>query len=289
MAGATTLGSKGITPRPTREGTMSDTLAPAALASVADRAAGTGGAHLRERFRAGDFEAEYTATDVTTDADVGAEERILATIREIYPDHAIAAEESGVHPGDGGYRWVVDPLDGTNNFAIGIPTFAVGVTAIERTPGPGPDEPVATAVHVPVVQDAYVATRDSGVSYNGRTVTVADGDAVPLSHATIASVIGGPVLADATLGDRHAAISDAVGASCKRLIQSWAPLVNWGLLARGRVDGFVCFHPDEREQAAGALLAREAGCVERGEGPLSVYGVTEAIADAVWERARAAV
>ena len=48
----------------------------------------------------------------------------------------------------------------------------------------------------------------------------------------------------------------------------------------------MCLHPDEREQAAGALLAREAGCVERAEGTLSVFATTEGIAETLWDAAR---
>jgi fructose-1,6-bisphosphatase/inositol monophosphatase family enzyme len=81
---------------------MDDTAATVEeLANVADRAAGTGPECLRERFDAGDLDAAYTAMDVTTAADVGAEERIFGALREAYADHAIAAEESGEHPGDG--------------------------------------------------------------------------------------------------------------------------------------------------------------------------------------------
>jgi myo-inositol-1(or 4)-monophosphatase len=259
---------------------------PSQLARVADRAAGEAAAYLRDRFDAGDLDAEYTPMDVTTAADVGAEERILSTLREAYPGHEIAAEESGVHPGDGPYRWVVDPLDGTNNYAIGLPTFGVGVTAIDAGAGvAGTDEPVATAVRVPVLGDSYVATRDGGVAYNGATVGVADGDSVAPSHATIACVLGEPVLRSDALMARHDAITDAVGDTCKRAISSWAPLVHWGLLARGRADGFVCFHADEREQAAGSLLAREAGCVVRRDGPLAVFAVSETIADDAWAAA----
>jgi len=271
---------------------MSDTAATVdGLAATADEAAGVAATYLRERFEDGALDAEYTAMDVKTAADVGAEERIVETIREAYPDHAIRSEEAGDLPGDGAYRWVVDPLDGTNNFAIGSPTFAVGVTAVaDDSPDLPPGTPVAAAVHVPVTGERYVATRGGArVRYDGDPIGADDGDAVPLSHATVGVIIGSPVLNSSTLQDDHAAISAAVEGECKRVIQTWAPLVYWGLLARGRLDGFVCLHPDEREQAAGALLAREAGCVERGDGPLAVFAVDEGTADALWQRAIGAI
>ena len=252
-----------------------------AFAAVARAAATDAGAYLRERFADGALDADYGAGDVKTAADRGAERRVLGVLRETYPGHAVRAEESGHHEGngecEGGYCWVVDALDGTNNFAAGVPTFGVAVTLLAE------GEPVVTAVTVPALGDTYLARRGGGVTYNGRPVTAAEGDGVPPSHATVASVIGGPVLADDTLYDRHREQVRAVRGVCKRVVETWAPVVYWGLLARGRVDGYVTFHPDEREQVAGALLAGEAGCHRREDGPLSVFARDEATLAALWD------
>ncbi len=252
-----------------------------AFAAVARAAATDAGAYLSERFADGALDAEYGAGDVKTAADCGAEKRILAVLQEAYPGHAVRAEESGRHEGNGEcgdeYCWVVDALDGTNNFAAGVPTFGVAVTLLNE------DEPVVTAVTIPVLEDTYLARRDGGVTCNGRPVTVEDGDAVPPAHATIASVIGAPVLADDALADRHREQVRAVRGVCKRVVETWAPVVYWGLLARGHVDGYVTFHPDEREQVAGELLAGEAGCHRRREGPLAVFARDERTLAALWD------
>ena len=255
------------------------------LAAVAGRAVEAGADYLRERFRSGETDAEYTAVDVTTAADREAEGRVLEVIREAHPAHAVAAEESGTHPGEG-YRWVVDALDGTNNFAAGIPTF--GVAATVRSDGVDP-ETVATAVAVPMLGDLYVAARGGGVRYNGRPVTVDGGDDRSLSQATVGMVIGGPVIAGGDPAREWDRVTDAVEGVTKRAIQTWAPVVYWGLLARGRLDGFVCYYPDEREQVAGELLAREAGAHERADSPLSVFGRTPAVADGLWTAATSAL
>jgi myo-inositol-1(or 4)-monophosphatase len=252
-----------------------------AFATVARAAATDAGAYLRERFADGALEADYGAGDVKTAADRGAEQRVLAVLREAYPGHAVSAEESGEHEGnddaDSDYRWVVDALDGTNNFAAGVPTFGVAVTLLDG------DGPVVTAVTVPVLEDTYLARRGGGVTYNGRLVTADGGDAVPPSHATVASVIGAPVLADDALSDQHREQVRSVRGVCKRVVETWAPVVYWGLLARGRVDGYVTFHPDEREQVAGELLAGEAGCHRRMDGPLTVFARDERTLAALWD------
>ena len=259
------------------------------LASVAERAAAEASRYLRERFEDGALEAEYTSMDVKTEADVGAESRILAVLRDAYPDHAITAEESGHHAGDGAVRWAVDPLDGTNNFAIGSPMFAVAVTAIGAEGTPNAGESLATALAIPVLDELFVATKGGGVRLNGEPVSASDGDRVDASRATVACVIGGPVLESDALAADHDAISAAVRGEAKRLIHTWAPIVYWGLLAKGGLDAFVGFYPDEREQAAGSLVATEAGCVRRGDGPLTVFADDEATADLLWERASGAL
>jgi myo-inositol-1(or 4)-monophosphatase len=246
-------------------------------ATVARDAVTVAAAYLRDRFADGALDAEFSDADVKATADREAERRVMATIEDTFPDHAISAEESGDHPGRDDRRWVVDALDGTNNFAAGVPTFGVAATLLDE------DGPRTTAVAVPMLDDVYVASRGEGVRYNGRAVTVDGGNGVPATHATVVSIIGMPVIADEELMDDHRAHVDSLRGECKRVIETWAPVVYWGLLARGRVGGFYCFHPAEREQAAGELLAREAGCVERSAGELTVFARNEATRDAMWD------
>jgi myo-inositol-1(or 4)-monophosphatase len=294
-----TGGSDGDAAGEGRDGNAAD----ATLAETAELAVTAGGAYLRDRFASGRSDAEYSAMDVKTEADHEAEDRILSVLRERHPGHAITAEESGEHAGEA-VRWVVDPLDGTNNFAVGIPTFGVAATAVAadarlaadtesaarldgRTSvsGTDPRDPLATAVAVPTLEDCYVAHRGGGVRYNGERVTVTTGDTVDPAHATVGMLVGPAVLSGGVEAREWEAVADAVESEVKRGIRTWAPVVYWGLFARGQLDGFVAYHPPEREQLAGELLAREADAVERSEGPLSVFGADEATADALWTAA----
>jgi myo-inositol-1(or 4)-monophosphatase len=234
-------------------------------AALAREAVERAGAYLGDRFAAGDLDADFRAGDVKTRADRGAERRVVETIRSAAPDHAIVAEESGEHPGRADRRWVVDALDGTNNFAAGLPTFGAAATLIDDR------GPLATAVHVPVPGDLYVARRGEEVTYNGTPVTAAEGPDLPPDHATVAVVLGAPVLESPELHAAYESLVTDIEETAKRAIRTWAPVVYWGLLARGRLGGFVSFYPDEREQAAGSLLAREADCSEHSDGPLTVF------------------
>ena len=226
----------------------------ARLAAVAERAVRAGGTYLAGAFREGPIDAEYGSDDVKAAADRAAEDRVLAVIREAYPDHAVHAEESGT-TGDHRYEWVVDPLDGTNNFAAGVPSFATAVCV--RHDG----RTEVAAVYEPLPDDLYLARRDTGATVNGNPLAADTG--VPLSTGTVSFVVGLPALRDATLRATADRIESAVGAECKRVLNTWSPCVDWGLLARGGIEGFVAYYPDTYEQYAGERLAAEAGVRSR--------------------------
>ena len=95
-------------------------------------------------------------TDLVTDADFASETEIVATIRTAFPDHAIVAEESGIHDGSAEWRWLVDPLDGTKEFIQRNGQFTVNIALIED------HQPVLGVVRVPVTGWCYFAARGQG-------------------------------------------------------------------------------------------------------------------------------
>jgi myo-inositol-1(or 4)-monophosphatase len=246
------------------------------IATTAAKAVQAGGEYLRGRFQSGETDADYHEHDVKARADRESEARMLDMIRENHPEHRIYAEESGEHDGESDYRWIVDPLDGTNNFAVGLSTFAAAAAVLDG------HRPEAAAVYAPIPDDLYVARVGEGVRHDGDPVSVTDGDAVPLEQATVGVVIGRGVKGDDDRAATAAAIGEALDDACKRFLWAWAPTVYWGLLARGRIDAMVTLHPDDEEQVAGDLLAQEAGCVHRQEGPLSAYVANPANLDPLW-------
>jgi len=222
------------------------------LAAVASEAAQAGGEYLREAFRNGSVDGEYDSLDVKAVADRETERRVRSVIESHYADHAFHGEESG-RPDDttSDYRWVVDPLDGTNNFASGLPKFATAVAAIYQ------DEPVVAGIYEPLTDDLYLATRGEGATLNGDRLQAKS--SLPLEHGTVALVVGLPVITDPELKGQAETLEAALRDECKRVVTTWAPCVDWGLLARGSIEGLVGFHPDIYEQYAGSLLAAESG------------------------------
>jgi len=106
------------------------------------------------------------AIDLVTEADTGSEAQIISTIRAVYPDHEILAEESGLNKGISDYRWFIDPLDGTTNFAHQLPIFTVSIAFAIK------DEIVVGIVLNPVNGELFTATCDQGAELNGGPISV---------------------------------------------------------------------------------------------------------------------
>lgn len=219
--------------------------------TVAIRAVEDAGALLRSRADTDwGVRVKSDTGDVVTDLDVAAERLIVEHIRWSYPDHRIVAEESGVLDGaDASQVWLVDPLDGTNNIAIGLHDYAVGVALCQDA------VPVIGAVHDPVRGHTWSAIRGEGTCGPG-------GDLVlpPYRERRHGPVVAWAQGYDVARDDRTArSLRVVLESGSRRVLQLWAPLVAWTLLARGDIDGFVGYRAETVDLPAGVLVAAEAG------------------------------
>ena len=202
--------------------------------------------------------------DVVTELDSAAEELILGRLRAAYPGHRIIAEESGVTEGAPGEEmvWLVDPLDGTNNVAIGMPVYAVGLALCARS------EPVLGVVHDPVSGRTWSAIRGQGtLGPDGALLKLPERPRPGReNNPVVAWTQGHQVKSDDLVAF---ALRTSLEKQCARILQLWAPLVAWAMLARGDIDGIVGYMPEIVDLPAGALLAAEAGADFRrlGGGP----------------------
>src|SRR3989304_2692589 len=99
--------------------------------------------------------------DLVTEADRASEALIVGELRKLFPDHGVIAEEGGGYAGTSGYRWYIDPLDGTTNFAHGFPIFAVSM-GLEKD-----GEMVAGVIYDPTRDELFEAEKGSGARLNG--------------------------------------------------------------------------------------------------------------------------
>jgi myo-inositol-1(or 4)-monophosphatase len=192
--------------------------------------------------------------DMVTDLDLAAERLIVDQIRAAFPRHRIIAEESGLLDADDStWSWLVDPLDGTNNLAIGLSNYAVGIALCRAA------VPVLGVVHDPVRGETWSAVR-------GRGVTGPSGAPMrtqfrrPKHAPVLAWAQGYAVSRD----DHNAqALRLMLESRSRRVLQLWAPLLAWVMLARGDIDGFVGYRAEPLDLPAGSLIAREAGIAVR--------------------------
>jgi myo-inositol-1(or 4)-monophosphatase len=186
--------------------------------------------------------------DLVTDADTGAEQAIIDSIRSRFPDHGFLAEESGLAHGNGGDRWIIDPLDGTTNYAHRLEIFSISV-AFARD-----EEFLVGVVLDPVREELFTAVRDQGAFLNGRPISVSH--AGRLSESLL--VTGFPY-------DIHSC-SDPIIARFTRCLEAAQGMRRLGsaaldlcYVACGRFEGFWETQLKPWDTAAGVLIAREAG------------------------------
>ena len=188
------------------------------------------------------------AIDLVTDADVESEKAIIETIRSAFPDHAILAEESGLNQGESTCRWIIDPLDGTTNFAHSIGLFAISIACeIDR-------EIICGIVFNPVTKELFSAVKGTGADLNGRPIHVSD--TVDIAESLL--VTGFPYNIREILDQVMARMAGCLSASqgVRRLGSAALDLC---YLACGRFDGYWEQNLKPWDTAAGWLIAEEAG------------------------------
>ena len=140
------------------------------LRRVAVLAAQRAGEVLRRAYSEAFAVSEKGTIDLVTSADRASEECILELLGREVPDHAVLAEESGASGAQGAYRWVVDPLDGTVNFAHKLPHFCVTLAVEERTLAGW--SALVGATLDPLRDELFVATRGEGARLNSQPISV---------------------------------------------------------------------------------------------------------------------
>jgi myo-inositol-1(or 4)-monophosphatase len=193
--------------------------------------------------------------DVVTELDVAAERLIIDRLRGAFPTHPILAEESGLLDApDGAHVWLVDPLDGTNNLAIGLHAYVIGIALCEEK------RPLLGVVHDPIGGQSWSAVRGRGAVGPGLGLNARRRPPAGCSPVVAWTQGYGVGRDDATARSLRLVLES----NARRVLQLWAPLLSWVMLARGAIDGFVGYRADGVDLPAGALIAREAGVVVCG-------------------------
>ena len=216
------------------------------------------GALLREKLDEPRDVREKHPHDLVTDADRASEALILRRIGEAFPTATVLGEETGRHAGTGNERFIVDPLDGTTNYAHRYPLFCVSI-AYERA---GVVE--AGAVYAPVLGELFTARRRAGAWRNGNPMRVS-----PTARVADAMVCTGFNPASYSRNGRYFAhVSDRAQA----VRRDGSAALDLAFVAAGVYDGFWEWDLSPWDVAAGALMIEEAGGAARAieGGPLDI-------------------
>ena len=208
------------------------------------------GAGELQRFFNGSFKISNKEgiNNLVTEADHASEKAIIKIIQQEFPDHFILGEESGEILSDSEIKWIIDPIDGTVNFAHGIPLCCVSI-GIEKG-----GEIIMGAVYNPLMKEMFFAEKGKGATLNGNSITVSSQNEVVRSCLvtgfpyTYLDMPNGPLQVFEKLIRQ--------GIPVRRLGSAAIDLC-W--VAAGRFDGFYEHKLEAWDSAAGYLIVQEAG------------------------------
>jgi myo-inositol-1(or 4)-monophosphatase len=208
------------------------------------------GAAQLQHFFNGEFKISNKEgiNNLVTEADHAAEKAIIEVIQKEFPDHFILSEETGEIATNSEYKWIIDPIDGTVNFANGIPLCCVSI-GLEKN-----GEMILGSVYAPIINEFYFAEKGAGATLNDKKIKVSDKTEVIKSCL----VTGFPYsYLDAPNGPLQV---------FEKLIRNGVPVRRLGSaaidlcwVAAGRFDGFYEHKLQAWDSAAGTLLVEEAG------------------------------
>lgn len=232
--------------------------------SVAQEAAESAGSLIRENWREAKEIYYKSAIDLVTTVDRQAEERIAHLLQKHFPDHSILAEEEAaiVSP-HSDYRWIIDPLDGTTNFAHAYPHFSVSI-ALERA-----GEIILGLVYDPLREESFQAGKGTGAFLNGNPIKTSK--VGELDKALLAT---GFPYDRREHADFYLAFFKDFMIRCQGIRRNGSAALDLCYLACGRVDGFWEFKLHPWDTAAGSLIVREAGgtLTDFSGNPFSIWG-----------------
>jgi myo-inositol-1(or 4)-monophosphatase len=202
---------------------------------------------IAERYPGGRAVTMKGFRDLVTDADIAAESFIVGLIKERFPGHAILSEEAGGDAIGKGYTWVVDPLDGTTNYAHRHPVFAVSIGVLEG------EEPLVGVIHDPLRDQTFVAHRGAGARLND--VPIHTSGIMELKNAMVGLDWGH----ENEVRERMLDYLHRVLPRCGTLRASGSAALALAYVAAGWLDAY--FQPGLKpwDAAAGILLVKEAG------------------------------
>lgn len=191
--------------------------------------------------------AKKGKNDYVTEADHQVETFIIETLKEAYPDHHFYGEETGGSL-EHDEVWIIDPIDGTNNFMRGVPYFSISVALMHK------GVVKQGVVYNPMLDEMFAASRGNGAFLNQHRIRVTPNQL--LKNAMLAT---GSPHKDCEALDRYVKSLETLYPQCSAIRRSGSAALDLAYVAAGRYDGFWESGLEIWDIAAGALLVKEAG------------------------------
>jgi myo-inositol-1(or 4)-monophosphatase len=214
------------------------------------KAAKKGGLIVKKYFnRVSTFKTKSTLADIRTIADLESEKALLKILSREFPKCTILSEEKGEINKKSENVLIVDPLDGTNNFMLGIPYFSISIALLKNS------KLMCGVVYNPILDQLYFAERGKGAFCGNKKLRV--NKETKIKNATIAY----------TCGYLHSGRNTAIflenlyKLGVKRVLINWSPALDFCLLALGKIEAVINNNNEIYDFCAGKLIAKEAGAV----------------------------
>lgn len=211
-------------------------------------AANAAGEILKSRYGKVESIDYKSAFNIVTDVDAASEKEVIRIIRESFPDHQILGEESGAHKASSLSRWLIDPLDGTTNYAHSYPFFCVSI-GFEHN-----GEMQLGVVFNPISGELFFARKGNGAVMGNKPIKVS---AISSLSTCLLATGFPPDTANATYSniEEFAKLTDL----CHGVRRDGSAALDLSFVACGRLDGFWEYKLAPWDLAAGTLIVREAG------------------------------
>lgn len=217
------------------------------MLNTALEAAHGAGRIIAERYPDARDISEKGFRDLVTDTDTAAEAHIIEIIKDRFPDHNILSEEAGAIAAKGAYTWVVDPLDGTTNYAHRHPVFAVSIALVKG------NEPVLGVIYDPMRDETFTAQQGAGATLNDQPIRTS-----PTKRFENAMVAMDWGHTNAQREQMLACLYPTL-MECGTVRVMGSAALALAYVAAGRLDAYFQAKLSPWDVAAGALLVREAG------------------------------
>ena len=209
----------------------------------------TAGKELLEQFgKNPDIRVKESQSSIVTKADLKSDSLIISLIREHFPSHNIISEESGFSNMNSRYTWVIDPLDGTSNFASAVPWFGVLIALFED------QIPVLGGAYLPVLNQMYIAEKGKGAVLNGKPFSMIKNNGLKNSLFSF----------NVDFTDNEKMLNDSIGiyknlVKAVRNIRCTNSLVDFLYVAEGKFGGIINLFTRVWDISALGLIIEEAG------------------------------